>query len=434
MLERFIIRGGKPLRGTIRVKGSKNAIGKLLMASLLTSEEVRLLNVPQNSETEIVVHLCEHIGSVVERRGDAITIRTAEIKNSRVKELPSKNRIPILALGPLLIRTGEVEVPMVGGDKIGARPVDFHIAALEKLGAEVRMENGTVLAMAPQGLHGAEIILPYPSVGATENTILSAVLAKGKTTIVNAATEPEIVDLVKMLQKMGAIIELGASRAIYIEGVGKLHGVEHALLPDRLEAASFAIMALATDGDILVEDAVQDHLITFLNAVRRLGGGYEIRPNDGIRFFRCGGLRALHIETDTHPGFATDWQQPLAVLLTQARGDSIIHETVYEDRFGYTGDLMKMGASIDLEKKCLGVLPCRYQGKLYNHSAVIHGQTPLHGAEIEMRDIRAGMAQVVAALIAEGESVVTGIHHIDRGYEKIDERMRTLGAEIERVT
>ncbi|MFA4999639.1 MAG: UDP-N-acetylglucosamine 1-carboxyvinyltransferase [Parcubacteria group bacterium] len=430
-MEKLVIRGGKKLSGSVTVKGTKNAIGKMLMASLLTKDEVILKNAPRNQETEIAMEICRNIGSEVKMEENTVTVRTSKIKNSRVTELSRRNRIPILALGPLLARAGEGEVPMVGGDKIGPRPVNFHTASLEKLGAEVEIKESTILARAAR-LRGATIILPYPSVGATENTILASVLAEGNTVIKNAATEPEIIDMIKLLQKMGAIIELGANREIYIEGVKSLHGAEHTLLPDRIEAASFAVMAIATDGNILVEKANQEHLITFLNTIRRMGGEYTVEEN-GIRFFRGSRLKSVQIETDTHPGFATDWQQPLAVLLTQAKGRSIIHETVYEDRFGYTEDLRLMGAKIKVVTKCLGNLPCRFQGETYYHSAIFNGPTPLKGANVEMRDIRAGMAHIIAALVANGTSEITGVEHIDRGYENIDERIRNLGADIQRV-
>jgi UDP-N-acetylglucosamine 1-carboxyvinyltransferase len=449
-MEKLIIKGGKKLEGSVRVKGAKNAIGKMLMASLLTEEEVVLKNVPNNQETEIAIEICSQIGSEIEREGDIVRARTPKIKNSRVTELTRRNRIPILALGPLLARVGEGEIPFAGstiqpgsvaelqaavsktgGDKIGARPVDFHIASLQKLGAEVEVKESTIFAKTTK-LTGANIILPYPSVGATENTVLASVLAEGNTTIKNAATEPEITDMIKFLQKMGAIIEFGANREIYIEGVKSLHGAEHSLLPDRIEAASFAIMAIATDGNIFIEGANQEHLITFLNTIRRMGGGYTVEEK-GIRFFRENKLRAAHVETDTHPGFATDWQQPLAVLMTQAKGSSIIHETVYEDRFGYTEDLRRMGAEIEILSKCFGDIPCRFQGKMYKHSAIIHGPTILRSANLEMKDIRAGMAHIIASLVAEGTSEITGVEHIDRGYEDIDGRIRSLGADIERV-
>lgn len=419
------------LRGKVKVKGAKNAIGKLLMASLLTEEEVFLTNVPQNQETDIALEICRTLGSEIRHTGDVISIKTPEIKNNFITEFSHKNRIPILTLGALLARVGEGEVPAPGGDKIGARPVNFHVAALRKLGAEIEERESTIYGKASR-LRGAEITLDYPSVGATENIIIASVTALGLTVIRNAAIEPEIIDLIKMLQKMGAIIELGANREIRIEGVSRLNGVVHELIPDRLEAASFAVMALATGGDVFVEGANQEHLITFLNTVRRLGGEYEVSET-GIRFFRKGKLKPVTIETDTHPGFATDWQQPLMVLLTQAEGKSSIHETVYEDRFGYTKDLNEMGARIEVYEDCLGSLPCRFKDGHYRHSALVFGPTPLKSGKLVMRDIRAGMAHIIAALIADGESVITGIEHIDRGYEKIDERIAFLGANIRRV-
>lgn len=429
-MQQLRIVGGRPLAGRVRLAGTKNSINKVLIASLLTPEPVIFENVPAIGETDIVVELCRAIGSRVTRTGSRLTIETPEIANPRVKELSRKNRIPILAIGPLLVRAGVAEVPTVEGDKIGPRPVDFHLAILEKLGATV--EVGETIRARANGLHGNAIVLPYPSVGATETAILSAVCAGGLTHIANAATEPEILDLIKLLQKMGAIIEIGTNRSITIEGVPALHGAEHRIMPDRIEAASFAVMALATGGDVLAEEAIQEHLITFLNAVRRIGGDYEIRQ-DGIRFFRRGPLKPAHIETDTHPGFMTDWQQPFSVLMTQAQGESIIHETVYEDRFNYTEDLRRMGADITVVTDCLGSLPCRFRARRYNHTALIRGATPLRGTEIAMRDIRAGMAHIIAALIAEGETTILGLDQIDRGYERIDERIRELGGDIQRI-
>lgn len=431
MQERLLITGGRPLRGSIRLAGAKNSINKLLVASLLTEEPVILENVPASGEADIVVEFCRRIGSQVERNGSTIRIHTPEIRNPRVSELSRRNRIPILALGPLLVRAGIAEVPTLGGDYLGHRPVDFHVSALEKLGAVIEITESLYRART-DGLRGSRIMLPYPSVGATENTILAAVRASGNTIITNAAVEPEIVDMVNMLQKMGAIIEFGSDRTIYIEGVPELHGTAHRVIPDRIEAASFGVMALATGGELFVEDAVQEHLITFLNSVRRVGGEYEILPA-GIRFFRRGPLLPLHIETDTHPGFMTDWQQPFTVLLTQAAGESIVHETVYDDRFGYADDLRRMGANVTLIPRCLGTLSCRFSGKSHNHTALIRGSTPLRGTAIAMPDIRAGMAHIIAALIADGPSEITGVEHIDRGYERIDERIRALGADIKRV-
>lgn len=427
----FIIQGGKKLEGEIKLAGAKNAATKMMVASLLTDEPVILENFPQIGDAAITSELCRSFGSRLENQGTDLKICTPEIKNTKAVSLSRRNRIPILAFGPLLARVGEVEVPILGGDKIGPRPVDIHFDALAAMGAAIETTSRSYRAFAKTGLKGAKISLRFPSVGATENTILAAVLAKGRTTIQNAAIEPEIMDLIKMLQKMGAIIELGTNRTIMIDGVPKLHGVSHRILPDRNEAVSFACLAVATGGKILVRNAQQDHLITFLNALRKVGGEYKV-VEEGIIFWRSGPLRPIELETDTHPGFMTDWQQPFVVLLTEASGTSVIHETIYEDRFGYAQDLNLMGADIRIFSKCLGELPCRFNGQSCPHSAVVNGPTPLTGANLKVRDLRSGIAHIIAALIAKGESVISGIEEIDRGYEKIDERLRGLGADITR--
>lgn len=428
---KFVIKGGKKLKGEIALSGAKNGASKMLIASLLTDEPCEFTNVPDIGEVDIAFELCRAIGSEIVRDGRTVRIKTPEIKNFRVDSLSRRNRLPILALGPLLARVREAEVPFLGGDKIGARPVDIHLEALRAMGSTIDVAGERYVATAKNGLHGAKIRLRYPSVGATENIILAAVLAEGRTSIYNAAREPEVKELVKMLQKMGAIIELGANRAFHIDGVKKLRGVSHAVIPDRNEAVSFACLAVATGGDVFVHGAVQEHLSTFLSTLRRVGGEYEVKDG-GIRFWRPGELKAAEIETDPHPGFMTDWQQPFAVLLTQARGASIIHETVYDDRFGYTADLNAMGADITVFSKCLGELTCRFNGKGFNHSAVINGSTPLHGANLTVRDLRSGIAHIIAALTATGESVISGIEEIDRGYERVEERLAKLGADIKR--
>ncbi len=430
--EVFLIKGGRPLHGEVKVAGAKNAATKMMIASLLTDEECVLENFPRISDTLITEQLCEALGSETRHEDSTLFIKTEKIKDTQVSSLSRRNRIPILVLGPLLVRAGEAHIPVVGGDKIGARPVDMHLESLVALGAEIEVDSGFYRARAPHGLHGAQINLRYPSVGATENTILASVLAKGKTVINNAAIEPEIIDIIKMLQNMGAIIELGANRKITINGVTRLHGTRYRILPDRNEVISFACLAIATGGDIFVGGAVQEHLITFLNTLRRIGGEFEIKEN-GVRFWRGRPLSAVQIQTDTHPGFMTDWQQPFAVLLTQSAGSSIIHETVYEDRFGYTKDLNLMGANIKVSVDCLGDLVCRFKDLNHPHSAIISGATPLTGAKLIVPDLRAGMAHIVAALAAEGESVLSGIHEIDRGYESIDERLQNLGADFKRV-
>ena len=439
---KFLIKGGKPLHGEITLAGAKNAVSKVMVASLLTDEPCMFENFPAIGEVEIIKELLETIGSEVEIFGSTAKIHTPKIKNSRVQELTRRNRIPILALGPLLARTGEAEVPVLGGDKIGARPVDIHLEALAKLGVQMQITRNSYHAWAKNGLTGALIELRFPSVGATENAILAAVLAKGKTVIKNAALEPELIDLIKMLQNMGAIIELCPPRTITIEGVPKLHGVTHRILPDRNEAISFACLAIATNGRILVKDAVQEHLITFLNTVRRLGAEYEVGPK-GITFFRpsvastksSGGrnvLRAVSVTTDAHPGFMTDWQQPLCVVMTQAEGQSSIHETIYEDRFGYAHDLNEMGAKMRVSTDCPEGDKCRFFGRGFYHYATVEGPTELANGKFTVRDLRSGMLDIIAALVAEGQSEIEGIDEIDRGYERIDERLRALGADIRR--
>lgn len=429
--EYFKVTGGKPVGGKVKLAGAKNAATKMLVASLLTDEACTLENFPAIGDTEIVLELCEVLGSAIERGESKVTLKTEKIKKTKVEALSRRNRIPILALGPLLARVGEGEVPIVGGDKIGARPVDMHLESLRALGAKIEIGKHSYKATAPNGLRGAEISFRYPSVGATEQTVMAAVLARGKTIIRNAAVEPEITDLIKVLQKMGAIIELGTNRVISVYGVKKLGGFKHRIMGDRNEAVSFASLAVATDGKIFVEGAEQEHLITFLNSLRRVGGEYGVEEN-GIWFWRERKLEGVKIETETHPGFMTDWQQPFTVLLTQADGVSVIHETVYEDRFGYVKDLNLMGANIKVVNECLGDLPCRFKDNLSPHSAIIYGPTKLHGREITVPDLRAGIAHLIAGLVADGETIIRGIDEIDRGYERIDERLRNLGANIER--
>ncbi|MEK7507609.1 MAG: UDP-N-acetylglucosamine 1-carboxyvinyltransferase, partial [Patescibacteria group bacterium] len=273
---KFIIRGGKPLSGEFTLAGSKNTASKLMITSLLTDEPCTLTNFPRIGDAEITAELCRTIGSDVRLDGDTLSISTPKIKNSRVLELSRRNRIPILALAPLLTRAGEGEVPIVGGDKIGHRPVDLHIKALEALGAEIKVTPISYIARAKKGLFGGVINLGFPSVGATENAVLAAVCANGRTVIKNAALEPEIISMIKMLQNMGAIVELGAERDIYIEGVKHLRGVTHEVPSDRNEAVSFACLGIATGGDVFLKGAIQDHLITFLNVVRRMGATYTV--------------------------------------------------------------------------------------------------------------------------------------------------------------
>jgi len=432
--DKFIIRGGRPLAGEIEIRGSKNAVTKLMIASLLTDEPCVIENVPLTHDTDITVELCEKIGSrvLLDREAHTVKIHTPEVLHPIVPELSRKNRIPVLALGPLLHRSGYAEVPVLGGCPIGHRPINFHIEAFEKMGVEVRRKEQSYFAEAGE-IHGAEIEFPFPSVGATENVILAATLAQGRTTIKNAAVEPEIYNLVEMLRLMGAkILWKPEERVVEIDGVNKLHGASVSVIPDRNEAVSFAAAALATGGEVWVRGARKEHLKSFLAKADEMGGFVSL-TDGGIIFKGKDQYRPLRIETSPHPGFMTDWQQPICVLLTRADGESIIHETVYEDRFGYTADLIRMGAYIEISGECLGFSPCRFASQAANHSVRIRGPVKLYGAAIAMTDIRAGMAHIIAALAAEGESIITGVEHIDRGYEKIEERLGRLGADIKRI-
>lgn len=430
---RFLINGGKPLFGSVKVSGAKNSATKLLVASLLTDEACEFSNSPNKINDLIVTgELCEFLGGKIKKDRDKLFVKTPKIINDSIpEEYGSLNRIAILFAGPLLHRKGYAKIPIPGGCKIGSRPVNFHIEGLKQLGCNVEIED-CYYVLQTDRLKGCNVRLDYPSVGATENILISATMAKGRTTITNAAVEPEIIDLVKFLQKMGAIIEISTDRKITIEGVDKLYGTSHYIIPDRNQAASFACAGLASKGDVFVENAVQDDLITFLNTIRRIGGKFEVKEK-GIRFYYDGQFKSIALETNVHPGFMTDWQQPFVILLTQANGISIVHETVYEKRFGYVQELNKMGAEIELYNTCLGGLNCRFANSAYYHSAVIKGPTNLYAAEIMIPDLRAGFSYLVAGVIAKGESIVNGAVYIDRGYEDIDAKLRDLGADIVRL-
>jgi UDP-N-acetylglucosamine 1-carboxyvinyltransferase len=433
---RYVIEGGRKLGGTVAVQSAKNAIGKQLIASLLTDEPCTFYNVPRITEIDAILDMLGDTGTHHEwLDSSTLVVQTPSIAKTTVSQKYSGfNRSPILMLGPLLQRAGESTVPFIGGCQIGPRPVDFHINALEAMGANIETtEEGYVArtTSASGRLHGTTINLPYPSVGATENVLTTATLAEGTTVISNAAIEPEVVDTILFLQKMGAHIHIDTDRRIIVEGVSTLHGASHSSIPDRIEAASYAAAAVATDGRITVRNARQVDMISFLNALRRVGGGFEV-DSDGITFFRTGiGLRPVHLETDVHPGFMTDWQQPFVVLLTQASGVSVVHETVYENRFGYTDTLRVMGADIDLTSACLGSKPCRFTNKDHMHSAIVRGVTKLRGACVEIPDLRAGFAYVIAALVADGASEISGLRYIERGYAGLSEKLEAIGAAID---
>lgn len=426
------VRGGRSLQGEVRVRGAKNTLPKNMVAALLTDQECLLRNVAGVRDVEIVGRMIRALGGDVQRTGSGeIKIRAADlspISSVEAAEFSGHSRIPVLLCGPMLSRVGELLIPDLGGCNIGPRPIDFHLEALVQLGADVQQTSEGIRLTAKR-LHGAKIRLPYPSVGATEQVLLSAVLAEGVTELSNAAIEPEIIDLIAVLQKMGATISVETDRVITINGVKRMHGFEHSAMPDRLETASWACAALATDGRIFVVGANQLDMMTFLNAFRRVGGEFSV-SDDGITFWRAGPLRSVALETDVHPGFMTDWQQPFVVALTQATGVSIVHETVYENRFGYTSALNDMGAQIQLYSECLGGRSCRFGQRNHQHSAVIVGPTPLRGTEIHIPDLRAGFSYVIAALVADGPSTITNVGLIRRGYESFEDKLLALGADV----
>lgn len=430
-MKKYKVEGGFKLNGRIKVFGAKNAINKQLVASLLTDELCVFHNVPQIQEVESVLGMLSELGAKYEWNENTISIQTKSVITSSISaKYSGVNRIPILLLSALIHRCKDASVPFVGGCNIGARPIDFHIEGLRKMGAAIVEEDNQIKASCKK-LEGCYIQLPFPSIGATENLLLAGCLAEGTTVISNAALEPEILDTIMVLQKMGAMIYIDADRKIIIEGVDKLRGVEHSVIPDRMEVAALVAASLATNGKIKILDAKQQDIITLLNTVRKMGGDFEV-DNEGISFFRKGeNLIATHIETDVHPSFMTDWQQPFVVALTQAEGASVVHETIYENRFGFTKTLNELGANITLSNKCLGNKPCRFVNKNYLHSAVIIGPTPLKAKNIEIPDLRAGFAYLIASLVAEGVSIVSGIYHIERGHPFIVERLKEIGAKIE---
>ncbi len=429
------IRGGRPLSGTVEVKGAKNLVTKAMVAALLGEEPSILRDVPDISDVAVVRSLLEVHGVRVADGPEpgSLSLDPRDVESAHMEEIDAHagaSRIPILFCGPLLHRLGQAFIPDLGGCRIGDRPIDFHLDALRKFGAIVEKLPSGIRLSAPQGLHGANIHLPYPSVGATEQVLLTAVRARGTTELRNAAIEPEIMDLIGVLQKMGAIISYEPNRVILIEGVERLRGYDHRAIFDRNEAASWACAALATDGEIFVAGAKQQDMLTFLNIVRKVGGDFDIRE-DGILFRRGGELRGTTVETDVHPGFMTDWQQPLIVALTQATGRSIVHETVYENRFVFTEALVQMGADITVYPNGLQEGPRRVPRRSLEQAAVIEGPTPLHGADITVPDLRGGYSHVIAALAAEGESVVRNVGIIRRGYADFLDKLSALGADFD---
>lgn len=430
-----MIEGKVPLKGELELPGAKNAVTKILIASLLSEEGSRLFNVPKILEIQLTLKLLRSFGAEIHEEGNCLkTQRGSGFTNVIPDEEASHNRMAVLTIAPLLHAFGEVRLPKgMGGDRIGPRPIDFHLQAYKKMGAVID-EDDDHFHIHTDGLRGGVIQLPYPSVSTTENILLAASLAKGTTVLKGAAIEPEVIDLILFLQKMGAVIELKTDRTMVIEGQEKLNGTEHTILPDRIACASYGAMAIATGGEVEVLGARQEHMLSFLNSLQRMKASFRVSER-GIVFGDGSGecsLEPISLETDVHPGFMTDWQPPMVILMTQAKGMSVLHETVYENRLGYAKTLNEMGARIQLSTRCLGGTPCRFHHRDFYHSCIVHGRTELKGTHVEVPDLRAGFTYVVAGLLAEGQTVVERVQEIERGYGSLDQNLRALGASIER--
>ncbi len=403
------------MHGSVTLSGAKNAASKILLATMLSAEPSTIDNVPLLGETDIAAELIEAIGGTVDRNGHRWTVATPHIKSNIVPQLSRRNRLPILTLGMLVNRTGQAEVPVVGGDAIGPRPVNYHLAALKAMGAEVESAPTSFRAKAKR-LHGTTITLPYPSVGATENIMMAAVLATGTTLIRNAAREPEIVDLQNMLNLMGARISGAGGEAIRIEGVRRLHGVSYVPIPDRIEAGTLMVAAAITSGQVEVSNCVPDHLHTLIDKLRQ--AGCTIEEGDRRVFVEMDGRpRAVDCVTLPYPGFPTDLQPPLMSLAAIADGTSAFLETIYEQRFNQAEGLQRMGADISIT----------------GQRAFVHGVERLRGAAVRAHDLRAGAALVLAGLVADGVTTVSGIEHIDRGYDGLETKLTSLGASVRRA-
>lgn len=436
----YKIKGGvEGFSGRIRCFGAKNLTSKAMVASLLTRDTTVLCNVPPTGDVDITQALLEQVGAVVTHDQDHVmTIDPSSLHTFFLTTPDSgSNRVPILMLSALLHRSKDVFVPASGGDKIGARHVNFHVEAMRAFGAHVEISEDGYRAWRSERLKGCTLTLPYPSVGTTETCLFLAVLAEGKSLIKNIALEPEIIELMVMLRTMGAFIHLNADRSVLIEGVPTLQGTRFSIFGDRLEAASWATLACASNSSLVLEGIRFDTLGNFLSYFLKIGGGCEVLGPETIRFYRkTPKLRPLTFETDVYPGLSTDWQPAFGVLLTQADGISAIHETVYERRFGYLEHLGRFGAKTQLTRNCLGSLPCRFNGQNHHHSAMIFGPTPFVAPtdSLEIPDLRAGLAFFTAAVLAKGTTVLEGAETLERGYGNLHERLSQTGIEMERAS
>jgi len=415
---RYAVQGGAVLRGTVRVSGAKNAALAAMCAALLTDEDVVLTNVPEITDVESLGELLTSLGATVSFEGGRMVLNAKGVTTFEApSELITENRASFQVMGPLLARHGFAASPPPGGDVIGQRPIDVHLGGFEAMGARVTRDGERFVAEAPSGLQGTRVFMDYPSVSGTQNVMMAATLARGRTLIVNAATEPEVQGLAHLLNAMGACISGVGTQMLEVSGVERLRGATVRIMPDRIEAGTFAIAAVMTGGDVTIEDAPVEVMDAVFAKLRAAGATIEQGAEGGcIRVARAGDLSPVSFQALPYPGLATDLHAPMAAMLTQARGVSIVHERVFDNRMLYVSELRKMGAEIVST----------------GSSAIVSGPSPLHGTRVRALDVRAGAAVMLAALVAQGTTVIDEIHHLDRGYERLDEKLQALGARVER--
>lgn len=437
-MAKYIIKGGTPLRGSVKITGAKNSGFKLMIASLLSDEVATLSSVPLVRDVVAVQKIIEALGAKVEFSDDTMQIKGRIAEFAVPEELGIKSRASFMYLPILLHRFKKGKVTYPVGDKIGERPINWFLEGLVKMGAIVNKQNSLIEAQSPRGLVGCEYEFPKNSHTGTEALIMAAVLAGGETSIKNAAAEPEVDDLITFLNKMGARIERIKPREIRIKGVSSLHGATHKVMPDRNEVVTFGCMALGTGGEIEIENANTNHVNSFLKKIKEAGGNVSEKGNKLTISYKSA-LKPTRVTTAPFPGFMTDWQSLWTALMTQASGESIVHETIFENRFVYVPFLTKMGAEIELYRPSVDDPDKTYnfdwneQIARVSHAAKIFGPRKLHGSNLEVTDIRAGATLVFAALMAQGESEIDNIEHIERGYGDLEGRLERLGAKISRV-
>jgi UDP-N-acetylglucosamine 1-carboxyvinyltransferase len=418
-LEKIIVRGGQRLNGTVKVEGAKNAVLPVLAATLLASEgKSTIKDVPTLSDVYTINEVLRYLNADVEFKNNQVVVDASkELLIEAPFEYVRKMRASVLVMGSLLARNGRARVALPGGCAIGSRPIDQHLKGFEAMGANVKVGNGFIEAEAENGrLHGAKIYLDFPSVGATENIMMAATLAKGTTIIENVAKEPEIVDLANFLNSMGARVRGAGTGTIRIEGVDRMYGVEHTIIPDRIEAGTFMVAAAITQGNVLVQGAVPEHLSSLIAKMEEMGV-LCIEEGDGVRVIGPERLKAVDIKTMPHPGFPTDMQSQMMALLLRAQGTSMITETVFENRFMHVEEFRRMNADIKIEGR----------------SVILSGPANLQGAEVSATDLRAAAALVLTGLVADGVTRVTELKHLDRGYVNFHQKLAGLGADIERI-